>query len=331
MKSLFILVQLLLLATSFSSSAQSYDLEEVSAAPYTDVIKRTGKLDYKRVLNLSFKSSGFLKKLNVDEGDSFKNKQLLASLDTAELKEHKNSTYAQLLQAKRDVTRIAKLLKEGLTTERELDVADTAVETTRANYKVAFYNLDKAQIYAPFAGVVLARHTELGELQSPGREVLQVAALNNNWVIRVALTGLEVSQVSLEQEVQVSLSHLGNVRGVISKIPAIADKDSHLFIIEVLLPDVTLKSGMIAGQLAGVTIDFSSENFVYRLPIEALVAVDVNGDALVIVQTDNLGFEQKSFKIFQLDNNFVYLQANNDEQPLKIISKGWQNFTLAGQ
>jgi RND family efflux transporter MFP subunit len=331
MKSFFILVQLLLLASSSLSSAQSYDLEEVSATPYTDVIKRTGKLDYKRVLNLSFKSSGFLKKLNVDEGDSFEKQQLLASLDTAELKEHKNSTYAQLLQAKRDVTRITKLLEKGLTTERELDVAETAVETTRANYKVAFYNLDKAQIYAPFTGVVLARHTELGELQSPGREVLQVAALNNNWVVKVALTGLEVSQVSLEQEVQVSLSHLGNVRGVISKIPAIADENSHLFIIEVLLPDVTLKSGMIAGQLAGVIIDFTGDNFVYRLPIEALVAVDVNGDALVIVQSENNQFEQKSFKVFQLDNNFVYLRANNDDHPLKIISKGWQNFTLAGQ
>jgi len=330
MKSFFILVNILSLAFSFLSSAQSYDLEEISAVPYTDIIKRTGKLDYKRVLNLSFKSSGFLKELNVDEGDSFKEKQLLASLDTVELTENKNSTYAQLLQFKRDVTRIAKLLEEGLATERELDIAETAVETSRAAYKVAFYNLEKAKIYAPFAGVVLARHTELGELQSPGREVLQVAALNNNWVVKVALTGLEVSQVTLEQEVSVSLSHIGNVRGIISKIPAIANKDSHLFIIEVLLPDVTLKSGMISGQLAAVIIDFTSENFVYRLPIEALVSIDTNGDALVIVQKND-SFVKKSFKIFQLDNHYIYLQASIDEQPLKIMSKGWQNFSLAEQ
>jgi len=330
MKSFFILVNILSLALSFLSNAQSYDLEEISAVPYTDIIKRTGKLDYKRVLNLSFKSSGFLKELNVDEGDSFKEKQLLASLDTVELTENKNSTYAQLLQFKRDVTRIAKLLEEGLATERELDIAETAVETSRAAYKVAFYNLEKAKIYAPFAGVVLARHTELGELQSPGREVLQVAALNNNWVVKVALTGLEVSQVTLEQEVSVSLSHIGNVRGIISKIPAIANKDSHLFIIEVLLPDVTLKSGMISGQLAAVIIDFTSENFVYRLPIEALVSIDTNGDALVIVQKND-SFVKKSFKIFQLDNHYIYLQASIDEQPLKIMSKGWQNFSLAEQ
>ena len=88
MKSIFILVNILLLISSFLSVAQSYDMEEVSAVPYTDVIKRTGKLDYKRVLNLSFKSSGFLTQLSVDEGDSFEKKQLLASLDTIELKEN---------------------------------------------------------------------------------------------------------------------------------------------------------------------------------------------------------------------------------------------------
>ena len=309
------------------SVAQSYDMEEVSAVPYTDVIKRTGKLDYKRVLNLSFKSSGFLTQLSVDEGDTFDEKQLLASLDTTELKENKNATYARLLQAKRDVSRLTKLLEKGLTTERDLDVAETAVETTRAAYKVAFYNLDKAQIYAPFAGVVLARHTELGELQSPGREVLQVAALKNNWVVKVALTGLEVSQVSLDQEVKVSLSHLGNVRGVISKIPAIANRISHLFIIEVLLPDVTLKSGMIAGQIAGVIIDFTSENFVYRLPISALISVDDNGQAVVIVKHQQ-ELTYQYYDIYRLDNQYLYLFASVDDQPMQIVTNGWQHLSL---
>lgn len=314
---------------SFSTFSQSYDFEEISAVPYTDVIHRTGKLDYKRVLNLSFKSGGYLAHLNVDEGQSFKKGQLLASLDTEELKANKNLTYAMLLQAKRDINRITKLMEKGLATERELDLAMTQVETARARYTVDFYNLEKAQIIAPFSGIVLTRHTELGELQSPGKEVLQVAALDKNWIIKVALTGLEVSQVSLNQEVQVRLSHLGMVKGIISKIPAIASNTSHLFIIEVLLPTVTLKSGMIAGQLADVIIDFSSKKFVYRLPIEALVAVDENGDALVVVQSEiKNSFEKKSFKIFQLDNSYVYLQANIDDQPLKIITKGWQNFSF---
>jgi RND family efflux transporter MFP subunit len=312
------------------ASAQSYDTEVVIAELYSDTIHRTGKLAYKRTLGLSFKSGGYLTLLNVDEGEQFEKGALLASLDITELKEEKNANYAQLLQAKREVNRMNRLMDEQMASERDLDEAITRVETTRAAYQVSYYNLDKAQIYAPFSGIVLARNTELGELQSPGQEALKVAKLD--WIIKVALTGQEVSQVHLNQPVKVSLSHIGIVEGLVSKIPAIADSDSNLFIIEVLLPKMKVTSGMIAGQLAGAIITFESDKFIYRLPIAALVAVDELGKAIIITQPLESGeFTQQSFEIFQLDNDYVYLKASRHDAPLKIITKGWQNFTVGGR
>lgn len=330
MKQLF--TAFILLLTLFSSQAisQSYDTEVVVAELYSDTINRTGKLDYKRTLNLSFKNGGYLALLNVDEGEKFNKGQLLASLDITELKEDKNANYAQLLQAKREVKRISRLMEEKMASERDLDNAITAVETTRAAYQVSYYNLEKAQLYAPFSGIVLARNTELGELQSPGQEVLKVAKLE--WVIKVALTGQEVSQVRLQQNVKVSLNHIGVVNGVVSKIPAIADGDSNLFVIEVLLPDTVSHVGMVAGQLAGVSIAFESDNFVYRLPISALVAVDEQGHAIVVAQEPGKSaFSKQRFEISQLDNDYVYLKAARIGADLKIMTKGWQNFSESGK
>lgn len=330
MKQLF--TAFILLLTLFSSQAisQSYDTEVVVAELYSDTINRTGKLDYKRTLNLSFKNGGYLALLNVDEGEKFNKGQLLASLDITELKEDKNANYAQLLQAKREVKRISRLMEEKMASERDLDNAITAVETTRAAYQVSYYNLEKAQLYAPFSGIVLARNTELGELQSPGQEVLKVAKLE--WVIKVALTGQEVSQVRLQQNVKVSLNHIGVVNGVVSKIPAIADGDSNLFVIEVLLPDTVSNVGMVAGQLAGVSIAFESDNFVYRLPISALVAVDEQGHAIVVAQEPGKSaFNKQRFEISQLDNDYVYLKAARIGADLKIMTKGWQNFSESGK
>ena len=314
-------------SASFSSFSQSYDLEQVIVEPYADTIKRTGKLDFKRTLNLSFKSSGYLTKLSVDEGQYFEKGLLIASLDTTELRQNKNSTYAQLLQAKREVNRQRELLKNELSSQQELDIALTKVETTRSAYQIAFYNLEKAQVYAPFSGVVLNRYTELGELQSPGQEILKVAALEENWVIKVALTGSEVSQVRLGQKVDVTLQALGGVIGEVSKIPAISNTDGNMFIIEVLLPDLTLKSGIVAGQIAEITIDFTSDNFVYRLPISALISVDDNGQAVVIVKHQQ-ELTYQYYDIYRLDNQFVYLFASVDDQPLQIVTSGWQHISL---
>ncbi|MBA6265122.1 MAG: efflux RND transporter periplasmic adaptor subunit [Colwellia sp.] len=317
----------IIISASFSVLSQSYDLEQVIVEPYADTIKRTGKLDFKRTLNLSFKSSGYLTELSVDEGQYFEKDQLLASLDTTELLQNKNATFAQLLQAKREVNRQKKLLENALNSEQDLDIALTQVETTRAAYQIAFYNFEKAQVIAPFSGVVLNRYTELGELQSPGHEILKIAALDKNWVVKVALTGSEVSQVRLGQKVNVSLQALGVVIGEVSKIPAIANTDGNMFIIEVLLPNLTLKSGIVAGQIAEITIDFTSDNFVYRLPISALISVDDNGQAIVITKNDQ-ELTYQHYDIYRLDNQFLYLFASVDDQPIQIVTSGWQHIKL---
>ncbi len=307
--------------------AKNYDVEEVVVEPFIDVIKRTGKVNFKRTLNLSFKASGFLTQLSVDEGDRFEKQQLLASLDTTELEEDKNAKYALLLQAKRDVNRIKTLLDKELSSQQELDNALTNVETARANYKIAFYNLEKALIYAPFSGIVVARYTELGELQSPNKEALKVAALENNLVVSVALTGEEISLVRLKQRVRVNLHHLGSLAGVISKIPAIADSESHLFIIEVLLPFSDASLSLIAGQIAQVIINVDKNDFTYRLPVAALNSIDEHGNALIAIDK-NGGLQQQAFKILKLDNHYLYIQAKANGDPLKVITQGWQHLSL---
>lgn len=312
------------------TQAQQFDIEDISAAPYVDAIKRTGKLDFKRTLSLSFKNSGYLDRLTVDEGDVFTAGQLIAALETDELKAIKNSNYAQLLQAKREVNRTKRLIDKKLSSEQALDLANTQLETARAAYKVAFYNLEKAQLIAPFDGVVLSRSTELGAFNTPGIEALKVAALENNWVIKVALTGAEISQVRVGQKVRVNLQNIGAVAGEVSRIPAIAN--NNLFVIDVLLPQLRIQKGIVAGQLAEVLIDYTHDNLVYRIPIAALMSVNTKGQALVLVTAKN-GTKptQQAFDIFKLNNDYVYLLSDDTEQMLRIVTQGWQQFSLGEQ
>jgi len=322
----------LILFLGFITTAQSavnegYQLTPIEAEPYTQIIQRTGKVDFARVVNLSFKTAGFLTQLNVDEGETFEEQQLLAALDTSELKAEKNAAYARLLQAKRNIERIKTLIKKGLSSQRDLDDAFTAVETTRAAYRVANYNLDKAQIFAPFDGVVVQRNTDLGELQSPGIKALQVATLVNNLIVSVSLTGEEISLVHLNQKVKIHLAHSGLVNGKISKIPAIANSRNHLFTIEVSLEESDLIKPLIVGQLARILIYTQGQDFVYRLPIEALNAVNEHGQALVTVERNNKP-EQHAFTIYKIDNNFLYLAAQENSTALSVITQGWNKLLL---
>jgi len=81
-----------------------------------------------------------------------------------------------------------------------------------------------------------------------------------------------------------------------------------------------------------VSIDFSSNNFVYRVPLEALISVDDNGRALVLTKLSSAdNTTQQAFDIFKIDNNYVYLIANKSQQTLNVVTRGWQHITLGAQ
>jgi len=307
----------------------SVDIISVSVQPYQSLIKRTGKLAFKRTLNLSFKSSGYLTGLTVDEGEYFTKGQVLARLDVAELIANKNSKYALLMQAKREVTRIKSLIAKNLSSAQQLDNAKTLLATHRAAYKVAYYNLEKAQIMAPFSGIVLTRYATLGELQVPGKNVLTVAANTNNWVVKVALTEAEIHQIQLKQKAQVNLYQTGLVEGIVIKIPAMADLQNNLFTIEVLLPQLDRSLGLIAGQPANVHLSTVAQQFVYPIPMAALIRVDQQGKAIIAVQSvKTKKIALQSFAIFKMDNKFIYLFASPNNAPLQLVKQGWQSMNI---
>ncbi|XQW85015.1 efflux RND transporter periplasmic adaptor subunit [Thalassotalea piscium] len=310
---------------SFSIIAQSYESKEISSQPFQQTINKTGKLDFKRTVNLSFKATGYLKVLTVDEGEYFEEGDVLAALETTELSAAKNSTYATLLNAKRNVGRISELIAKELSSAQALDLAQTAVETARAAYRSAFYNLEKAQIIAPFSGVVVERHTDIGELQSPSQVALSIAALEHNWIIKVALTETEIASVSLNQTVNVFLNNIGNISGVVSKIPASADVETQLFTIEILLPNVDKKYRLIAGQLAQISFTTNTDKRVYAVPVDALVEINDQGDAVIMTLQEDGRTLPTTFSIYQLNNHFLYLNDDNVQNTITVITHGWHN------
>ena len=326
------IIYFLLCLSSFTSLelfAQNYQLEQFSATTYEKSLTRVGKVAFKRTLKLAFKSNGYLKKLSVDEGDYFAKDDLLASLDTAELKAIKNSRYAQLLQAKREVNRVKQLIEKKLSTRQALDLAETNVETSRAAYRVAYYNLEKSELVAPFSGVVLARYADLGEFQSMGQQVVEVAAVDDNLIVKMALTDSEISFVSMGQQVQVRLASAGSVTGVISKIPVTVNHNSQLYLVEVLLDQTKVGKGIFSGQLAQVDLQLSTQALIYRVPVSALIEMNSQGSAILLVSKSDGGLTKQPFDIINIDSQFLYLSADVAQEDISIVVNGWQQFQFS--
>ncbi len=195
------------------------------------VLDASGYVVARRQATVSSKIPGKVLEVLVEEGVRVQKDQIVAYLDnssqTAQLnlaeaqfsssKAALNETRALLRQAELDLTRAAELLARQLTSQADFDAATANAETLRArlaagreNVTVAKRGVEVSQdqlnntvIRAPFAGVVVTKNAQPGEMISP------IAA--GGGFTRTGIATI-VDMESLEIEVDVNEAYIQRVR-----------------------------------------------------------------------------------------------------------------------
>jgi RND family efflux transporter MFP subunit len=137
------------------------------------------------------RASGYLKNRLVDIGTNVAAGQLLAEIDTPELNQELAQSRAQLAQtdaalslAKITATRWAELVKtesvsdqEAAEKQSDLALKSAAVEAARANVQRLVDLQSFTRVTAPFAGMITARGTDVGQLitAGSGKELFHLA------------------------------------------------------------------------------------------------------------------------------------------------------------
>ncbi|HXY95810.1 MAG TPA: efflux RND transporter periplasmic adaptor subunit [Steroidobacteraceae bacterium] len=159
------------------------------------VLDATGYVTARREATVSAQMTGKVTEVLFDEGDRVKQGQVIARLDDtaqkaalAQAQAQLQSAQAllaqdaaQLAQSVRDVARDEDLVKRNLVSQQAVEQARTQVDTGKAqleaqrkqielaaaNVRSAQVALDYCTVRAPFAGVVIAKAAQVGEIVSP--------------------------------------------------------------------------------------------------------------------------------------------------------------------
>ncbi len=168
-------------------------LETMKPRDYCDKIKGvTGRIDVARA-KLGFEGSGTVEIIAADKGAIVKKGDILAELNTTDLilkeKYKKNALEGskielekavKILEENREKAKTGFILENKLR-DYELDVQlkQNKVKADELEIEAAEENLKKAQLRAPFDGVVLERKIEIGESISSSREAFVLLDINN--------------------------------------------------------------------------------------------------------------------------------------------------------
>ncbi|CAN5172120.1 efflux RND transporter periplasmic adaptor subunit [soil metagenome] len=202
-----------------------------SAAPgRTPVLEATGYVIARRQATVSAQITGTLTEVLIEEGERVEKGEVLARLEDSSQKAQLAAARAQaevahaqvaeseatLAQAERDLKRQQDLVERGLVAQQAVEQARTQVAALKAqlnarlrqaaaaqaNVEVAQVNDGYTVVRAPFAGVVIAKAAQVGEIISP---------LSAGGGFTRTGVGTIVDMESLEIEVDVNEAYINRV------------------------------------------------------------------------------------------------------------------------
>jgi multidrug efflux system membrane fusion protein len=262
---------------------------------------------------LSFKSAGYVTEIkqvvgadgrrrDLGAGDYVSRGSVLAQIRHQDLKNNLDQATATLslaqaqhAEANKDFDRAKNLFASDSLTKPDFDRAQAkfdstlaAVDQAKANVHQAQLALQDADLTAPFAGYILSRSIELGNLVAPGTPAFTIAD-TSAVKIGFGVPDYAVRRLRLGQQFSIHLQDdPKEYNGRVTSIAASADEKNRVFAVEVTVPNP--KASLKPGMIASVSLTGVHKAPVPSVPLSAVVAAPGSaGRYAVFVGTEQSG------------------------------------------
>ncbi len=309
-----VVVGYLLIASAISPAVevQLTSVNYSSPSQANAVLTASGYVVAQRKAAVASKATGRLEYLGVVEGDKVKKDDILARIESADIraqldqaKANLKLNEAELYNARQTLDRQKTLLEKGLTTQAEFDAAEAryrsvlaSIDVAKAAQAGAAVALENTLIRAPFDGTVLTKNADVGEMVAP----MAAGAGSRSAVVTIAdMTSLQVEadvsesnieRITPDQSCEITLDAYPESRyaGYVSKIVPTADRAKATVMVKVafqsydsrVLPEMSAKVLFLTKALSSSE---TSSKPVLTVSSKAVVSRD--GESVAFAVVDN--------------------------------------------
>jgi RND family efflux transporter MFP subunit len=265
-------------------------------------------------VSVAFKTSGYVLDLmqvkdvagqmrDIEKGDAVGAGAVLARVEERDYQSKVARADAGVAQAKaseekatNDLNRAEALFAADALVKPDLDAARAAHRSAvaqsaaaRADLEVASSALHDTTLRAPRRGVVLERHIDRGALASPGTVVFVLGAVDSLKAV-FGVPDAVVRQLRLGMMLEATADAVADrtYTGRVTTIAPAADRDTHLFSVEVTIPNAAgmLRPGMIATIQLDDRHDVTTAKAAPSVPLTAIVKDSTRDGAYAVFVVD---------------------------------------------
>ncbi|MCW9025453.1 MAG: efflux RND transporter periplasmic adaptor subunit [Gammaproteobacteria bacterium] len=230
------LVLLLFILASPSLKAEALALAVVEHKLVSEERVLDGVIEAIHKATVSAQTSGRVTKIYFDVDDYVNKGDVLLRLRDKEQRANLNAAKAQFAQADAELKRVKEVYAKKLIARAALDKAEADYEASRARVEQAEENLEHTVVRAPYSGIVVQRHVEVGETARPGMALFTGLSLES---LRAAVN-LPQGLINIVREHKrarvLSITDKSkSIEATSMTISPYADPNSHTFLIRINL------------------------------------------------------------------------------------------------
>ena len=160
--------------TQITDSKPTVKIDTVLSAGGQTALQFPGRVKAAQDISLSFRVSGTILRMYVNDGTYVRTGQLRAELDPADDQMQLDAAEAEYQSVKAEAERVMALYKENVTTPDANDKAMYGLKQITAKYNHAKDQLEYTRLYAPFSGYVQKRLFDSHETIAAGMPVVSI-------------------------------------------------------------------------------------------------------------------------------------------------------------
>ena len=273
---------------------------------------------------------GYIKQMNVDEGDFVRKGQVLFVVDPSDVYTMMDQAKGALIQAKsgllmaemayqdavKDYQRFKALYANGAVSKRDyekmklnmemrkrqVDMAKGMLKRAQAAYEMAQNQLKYAKVKSPIDGIVVRRMKKLSEMAVPGYPVLVLSDIHN-LKAKSFVNESDIDKFKIGKPVTLFVPALKRkIRAYVSNIVPSADPATHSYIVKY---DFKETNGLLPGMYAKVYVKMSSKEAV----LVPYAAITTRGGLMGVFVVEGGKVEFKPIKQIAQEGDYIAVEG----------------------
>lgn len=231
-----------------AAKATEVIVQAVSSQTLSTRIEAIGTLHANESITLTPNVSKTITRINFDDGQRVKKGDVLVEMTSREEAALLEEARFNTLEAKKQLDRVAELVKRGAASHSLLDQRVREYEAARARFNATESRLQDLILVAPFPGVVGLRNVSVGALVSPGDNI---TTLNDDSKMKLDFTvpAIYLRSLAVGLPITAQSPDLGEqlFHGKVYSIDNRIDEVTRAITVRALIdnPDHQLKQGML--------------------------------------------------------------------------------------